>query len=624
MKKILYILLLLPLLTWGQKTMVWDTDFETDQWNVNSSSQDIWEYKDDMPAPRTTDHASAAISVGRDGVNRAVWLGDWNNHPTRSELFADRFLRTDQPTYVGWAMYIDESPPGSRTLAQFRNMKASSDPPTTTAAKNPITIRRHPSEPDRLVAYLYTDASIAETVPQANGASPGAEQWPKNHSDGGVGFDYAEDTWIDIVMYWSALSYTSGNTFKMWVDGDLIINHTGVTNLRYMPTGLEISGDLKHNIGPYWASTNSPQGNVYYDDYKACEGAGCTYEDVSPLGSSPNGSSSPSITSANVYPTSDKLLAAGTRQLYRFAVPETSSDQTGTWSTSDAAVATVSSSGLVTAVATGTCTITWTANDTTNGTITDTSAITVESSSTEDSIMILQPQGYYTPTSGDADSWDDTSGFDLHGTEVGTVTFTDEASFDGSSYYELPDSEFLDYVPSTDEFTIIYREGDTAPTTRGYALAKRGGTGEQQWASPAYNGGNLQNYYLGGQTETAASVELNDNRLVIMVVQTSQVDVWVDGVHVIDNSSSIGTETFIGPANIGGRTNGSYLMNSGGTLDIVATVPKAISTAEREAVETEFIVNTQTATVDNSTKPLSVKDSPIYFLGTTKKFLTQN
>lgn len=60
--------------------------------------------------------------------------------------------------------------------------------------------------------------------------------------------------------------------------------------------------------------------------------------------------------------------------------PSNASDQTGVWTSSNPAVATVNSStGLVTGVSTGSTTITFTANDTTNGTLSDTILINVSS-----------------------------------------------------------------------------------------------------------------------------------------------------------------------------------------------------------------------------------------------------
>lgn len=328
----------------------------------------------------------------------------------------------------------------------------------------------------------------------------------------------------------------------------------------------------------------------------------------------------PSVTGVDIYPTTDKLLVAGTRQLTEVIAPSNATDKTGTWTTTNGSVATVSSSGLVTATGTGTCTIQF---ETTDGSFTDTTSITVESGSTEDSIMILDPQGYYDGTSGDSDSWDDISGFELHGTEVGTITFTDQATFDGSSYYDLPDSDFLDFAPTVDEFTIVYREGDTAPTTSGYAISKRTSS-TSQYGAFTYSGGTLNDFFLGGVNESAVNVTQANNRLVILVVTTTTVNAWIDGEQVVTASTAIGSELSTGQsANIGGRTDGSYLLNNGATLDIVAIIPKAINTAEREAIESEFQVNG--AVASNSTKPTgTLNGDPIFYHGTTKKYLKQN
>jgi Big-like domain-containing protein len=90
----------------------------------------------------------------------------------------------------------------------------------------------------------------------------------------------------------------------------------------------------------------------------------------------------PTLTSLAVTPTSASLLEGQTRQLAatgNYAADNSTKDLTGsvTWTTSDAAVATVSKGGLVTAAATianppGTATIT-----ATSGTLTGTSTITV-------------------------------------------------------------------------------------------------------------------------------------------------------------------------------------------------------------------------------------------------------
>jgi uncharacterized protein YjdB len=79
-------------------------------------------------------------------------------------------------------------------------------------------------------------------------------------------------------------------------------------------------------------------------------------------------------TSVSVSPTSASLTSAGqTRQLTAAVLPSNATNVTYTWKSSNTSVATVSQSGVVTAVANGTTTITLT----TNGGLTATATITV-------------------------------------------------------------------------------------------------------------------------------------------------------------------------------------------------------------------------------------------------------
>ena len=80
------------------------------------------------------------------------------------------------------------------------------------------------------------------------------------------------------------------------------------------------------------------------------------------------------VTGVSVSPTSATLSVGGTQQLTRTISPANATNQNVTWSSSNTSVATVNSSGLVTAVAAGTATITVTTQE---GNFTATSAITV-------------------------------------------------------------------------------------------------------------------------------------------------------------------------------------------------------------------------------------------------------
>jgi len=82
-------------------------------------------------------------------------------------------------------------------------------------------------------------------------------------------------------------------------------------------------------------------------------------------------------TGVTVTPATASLSVGATRQLTGSVQPTDATDRTGAWTTSDATKATVSNTGLVTAVAAGSATITFTSTD---GNFTGTTAVTVTSS----------------------------------------------------------------------------------------------------------------------------------------------------------------------------------------------------------------------------------------------------
>ncbi|PQY12778.1 Ig-like domain-containing protein [Cronobacter sakazakii] len=83
------------------------------------------------------------------------------------------------------------------------------------------------------------------------------------------------------------------------------------------------------------------------------------------------------VTGVTVTPATASLAVGATRQLTGNVLPSDATDKSGTWTTSDATKATVSSTGLVTGVAAGTSTITFKSND---GNFTATCAVTVTGS----------------------------------------------------------------------------------------------------------------------------------------------------------------------------------------------------------------------------------------------------
>ncbi|NEG85110.1 DNA breaking-rejoining protein [Pantoea agglomerans] len=82
-------------------------------------------------------------------------------------------------------------------------------------------------------------------------------------------------------------------------------------------------------------------------------------------------------TGVTVTPATTSVVVGSTRQLTGTVLPADATDKSGTWTTSDATKATVSSTGLVTGVGAGTATITFKSND---GNFTGTTTVTVTAS----------------------------------------------------------------------------------------------------------------------------------------------------------------------------------------------------------------------------------------------------
>ncbi|MEZ0582441.1 Ig-like domain-containing protein [Erwinia sp. STN24] len=82
-------------------------------------------------------------------------------------------------------------------------------------------------------------------------------------------------------------------------------------------------------------------------------------------------------TGVTVTPATTSIAVGATRQLTAAVAPADATDKSGTWKTTDASKATVSSTGLVTGVAAGSTNVTFTTND---GAFTGTTAVTVTAS----------------------------------------------------------------------------------------------------------------------------------------------------------------------------------------------------------------------------------------------------
>jgi|GEM_PF-2953693 len=237
--------------------LIWYSDFETEQWNLSGTGNNMWEYESDRGEPRVTTDALKG--------NRALWMGDYNDHITRNEIHRNR-LSSWEEHWIGFSIKIKEEADNSRIYAQFRNMRPEGSPDF--GGINPVTLRQGPS--GKMYFATSTDEKNVDVI-QSSGASTGTES---------TYFDYNLDEWIDIVIHWE-LDPTDG-FLEIWVDGDKIIDETGTTTYRYAnESGIAYTGDIKHTIGVYWSSKKSPKGNVYFDEYRVWKGPG-SYLDVAP------------------------------------------------------------------------------------------------------------------------------------------------------------------------------------------------------------------------------------------------------------------------------------------------------------------------------------------------------
>nr|WP_299172574.1 heparin lyase I family protein [uncultured Allomuricauda sp.] len=261
------------------------TDFETDQWGDNGVPEpqgNFWEV--DHGLPRTTDHPDSPLKAGRNGTGRALWLGAYNGDSSRNEVGKDNAL-SFREHWMGVSIYVQNGLDGSRIMIQNRQIANGSS-----NTVNTISLRQA-NDPGKLYFSIPSDVNSVDTLPR-NGAGSNTESVP---------FDYNEGEWIDIVLHYKGAfgaNYQGPDTsdlarslgfdprsdgyIEIWVNGEKLVDHVGTTAYRYAREGQEITGIISPKIGPYWSGSNSPNGDVYYDNYRLWVGPDGTYEDVDP------------------------------------------------------------------------------------------------------------------------------------------------------------------------------------------------------------------------------------------------------------------------------------------------------------------------------------------------------
>ncbi|MBQ9602219.1 MAG: Ig-like domain-containing protein [Paludibacteraceae bacterium] len=226
------------------------------------------------------------------------------------------------------------------------------------------------------------------------------------------------------------------------------------------------------------------------------------------------------VTSITVSPSSKTLDVGGTQQLSVEVLPATALDKTVTWSTSNGSIATVSSTGLVTAEAPGSCTITATAHD--GSGVTGTCSITVNK---------IQPTKYDFSVNKTVLCGEETATLTLAGSEDGVTyelredssTPIAETQKTGTGYaltwtglgagtyvvYAVADATYTERQMNSSKITVTTGTATsitTQPTNREVTVGEEatltvvaaGTSLSYQWKESATEGGTYSNVASGG------------------------------------------------------------------------------------------------------------------------------
>lgn len=200
-------------------------------------------------------------------------------------------------------------------------------------------------------------------------------------------------------------------------------------------------------------------------------------------------------------------------------------------------------------------------------------------------------------TNGDAvTQWSDISGNGNHAIAQVNALYRNgsqgpEVEFNNAAYFTLANALVGEFTLGVDEFTVVVRESDNI-SNQGYYISKT--IADTSQGLFGIHKSSIANFrFLHGGTSTAYNTALTTtyNKVIIVVVTTTQIEMFIDGV----SQGTAAIDTVYGdnsaqPINIGGRSNGGYLMDTGG-LDYVALIPSAVNTSQRQAIEAQLQVN---------------------------------
>lgn len=252
----------------AQGSLVFDTPFET---SVDiDGTIDAWQSISTNDATITIDGTSR---VGTGYLKLTSAGGALRSELTRqyTGVANTYFIDWNTEYWVGYPIRINTAVQGYGILTQFR--------PYGDNGSNAYTLQNNTG--NKLSFLLATNDAIVNDTPDT-AATWGAERYDA---------DYVIGQWHDIVMHFN-LSTTTSGYWEVWVDGIKVVDeHNTVSTYAKHINGIDKDPRNYMKIGAYYGSGTGA--DIDFDSFKIWEGAGGSYEDVSPLGLSPSGTPVP-------------------------------------------------------------------------------------------------------------------------------------------------------------------------------------------------------------------------------------------------------------------------------------------------------------------------------------------
>ncbi|MES2731005.1 MAG: PA14 domain-containing protein, partial [Bacteroidota bacterium] len=186
--------------------------------------------------------------------------------------------------------------------------------------------------------------------------------WGLNSPDPSLGVDTWSTRWTGQILAKYSETYTffinSDNGRRLWINNVLVIDKwLDDWNIDYSGT-IALTAGQKYDIKIEYFENNG-DANIKFDWSSASQ-----VRQVVPKSQLfPAIISNVPVTGVTISPTTANLLVGQTQQLTATVAPANATNKTVSWTSSNAAIATVNTSGLVTALAAGTATITVTTQD---------------------------------------------------------------------------------------------------------------------------------------------------------------------------------------------------------------------------------------------------------------------